>query len=508
MSDKGYGSACAKLGELIDGLGGLCERRGACEPGRLVSGVGSDSRRIGPGFIFVAVCGFTTDGHLHIDSAIEAGAVAIVCETLPAELRDGVCYLRVTESRKALAELSKICYGHASDQLMLIGVTGTNGKTTTARLITSMLNAAGIPAGYIGTGLCRIGDRDMPLERTTPESHDLHALFRQMVDAGCRAAVMEVSSHALILDRVYGLFFRATVFTNLTPEHLDFHKTMVEYAAAKRLLFERLRPDGFGVVNADDPQAAFMVGGLPAERRVCCSLANASSFCDLSRRFRVFVSTSTVEGSTADVTFGDRLATMQIPLPGQYNVMNMLEAFAVGVGLGIDPDAAITGLAGADAVPGRMERIWNADRTRCGVIDYAHTPDALQKALETLRAVTPAGSKLAVVFGCGGNRDRQKRPVMGRIAAELADRVIVTSDNPRNESPEAILDEVEAGMAGRAHLRIADRAEAIRQAVEQLGNGDILLVAGKGHEEYQEIAGRKHYFSDRESLEEYFAKME
>ncbi|ACF12455.1 UDP-N-acetylmuramyl-tripeptide synthetase [Chlorobaculum parvum NCIB 8327] len=507
MSDTGNGSACAKLGELIDGLGGLVDRRGACASDRPVSGVSSDSRQIGPGSIFVAVRGFITDGHLHIDSAIEAGAVAIVCEAYPAELRDGVCYLRVTESRKALAELSKNCYGNASDQLMLIGVTGTNGKTTTARLISSMLNAAGIPAGYIGTGLCRIGNRDIELERTTPEPNGLHALFRQMVDAGCCAAVMEVSSHALVLDRVHGLRFRSAVFTNLTPEHLDFHETMEEYAAAKRLLFSRLTDDGFAVLNADDPQAGFMAAGLPNDYLYCCSLSGNSSLCDSDHRFRAFISASTVEGSTAEVTFGAQSATMQVPLPGEYNVMNMLEAFAVGISLGLDPAKALAGLAESEAVPGRMERIWSADRSRCGVVDYAHTPDALQKALETLRAVTPSGSKLSVVFGCGGNRDRKKRPEMGRIAAELADRVILTSDNPRDENPELILDEVEAGMAGRVHLRISDRAEAIRRAVEGLGTGDILLVAGKGHEEYQEVAGRKHHFSDRETLAACFAEV-
>ncbi|MBN1928457.1 MAG: UDP-N-acetylmuramoyl-L-alanyl-D-glutamate--2,6-diaminopimelate ligase [Chlorobiaceae bacterium] len=506
MSEAMNSGAGARLGELIAGLGGLVGRRGACEADRLVAGVSCDSRKIGPGWMFVAIRGFSTDGHRHIESAIDAGAAAVVCEDWPEELHSGVCYLHVTESRKALAELSKIFYGNASEQLMLIAVTGTNGKTTTARLIASMLNASGISTGYIGTGLCRIGDRAIPLERTTPESDGLHALFRQMADAGCRAAVMEVSSHALVLDRVHGLRFRAAVFTNLTPEHLDFHETMEEYAAAKRLLFDRLTSDGFGVVNADDPQAAFMSEQLPKARRYCCSLSGESRLCDSVRLFQAEISGMSVEGSRAEVTFGDQSVVMQVPLPGEYNVMNMLEAFAVGFGLGIDPATALSGLAGADAVPGRMERIWSADRSRCGVVDYAHTPDALQKALETLRAVTPAGSKLAVVFGCGGNRDRQKRPVMGRIAAELADRVILTSDNPRDESPEAILDEVEAGMAGRAHLRIADRAEAIWQAVAGLGRGDILLVAGKGHEEYQEIAGRKHHFSDRETLEACFGR--
>jgi len=506
MEKSREGAPTVLLDDLVAALGALAERRGESGARAAVTGVTCDSRAVAPGAMFVAVRGFVADGHRFIGAAIEAGAVAVVCEELPAERRDSVAWLVVPNARKALAELSKAFYGNASDELMLIGVTGTNGKTTTARLITSMLNASGIPAGYIGTGLCRIGSRDIPLERTTPESNGLHDLFRQMVDAGCRAAVMEVSSHALVLDRVHGLRFRAAVFTNLTPEHLDFHATMQEYAEAKRLLFDRLDDSGFAVVNADDPQAEFMVGNLPPDRVFCCTTGGGASFCDSAQRFVASISAMSVEGSQAEVAFRGRSMTMEVPLPGEYNVMNMLEAFAVGVGLGIDPETAMRGLATADAVDGRMERIWSRDRSRCAVVDYAHTPDALQKTLEALRAVTPAGSKLAVVFGCGGNRDRQKRPEMGRIAAELADRVILTSDNPRNEDPEAILDEVEAGMAGRAHLRIADRAEAIRRAVEELGEGDILLVAGKGHEEYQEINGVKRHFSDREHLEACFAQ--
>jgi UDP-N-acetylmuramoyl-L-alanyl-D-glutamate--2,6-diaminopimelate ligase len=495
----------ARLDDLVAGLGTLFGFRG--EHGeRSITGVTCDSRAVAPGALFVAVRGFSTDGHRYIDAAVEAGAAAVVCEELPAECRDEVTYLVVPDARKALAELSKAFYGNASDKLMIVGVTGTNGKTTTARLITSMLNASGIPAGYIGTGLCRIGSRDIPLERTTPESNGLHDLFRQMVDAGCKAAVMEVSSHALVLDRVHGLRFRAAIFTNLTPEHLDFHETMEEYAEAKRLLFDCLDDDGFAVVNADDPRASYMIAALPPERVFCCSTGGGASFCDPVQRFDATASAMSVEGTKAEVAFRGRTMAMNVPLPGEYNVMNMLEAFAVGVGLGIDPETALRGLAEADSVAGRMERIWSRDRSRCAVVDYAHTPDALSKALETLRAITPASSKLAVVFGCGGNRDRLKRPEMGRIAAELADRVILTSDNPRDEEPEAILDEVEAGMAGRAYLRIADRAEAIRRAVEGLGKGDILLVAGKGHEAYQEIKGVKRHFSDRERLEECFAQ--
>ncbi|NTW54974.1 MAG: UDP-N-acetylmuramoyl-L-alanyl-D-glutamate--2,6-diaminopimelate ligase [Chlorobaculum sp.] len=505
MEESAKGAPMARLNDLVAGLGTLFGFRGEYGE-RSVTGVTCDSRAVEPGAVFVAVRGFSTDGHRYIDAAVEAGAAAVVCEELPDECSDAVTYLVVPDARKALAELAKVFYGNASDELMIIGVTGTNGKTTTARLITSMLNASGIPAGYIGTGLCRIGSRDIPLERTTPESSGLHALFREMVNAGCRAAVMEVSSHALVLDRVHGLRFRAAAFTNLTPEHLDFHATMEEYAEAKRLIFDRLDDEGFAVVNADDPRASFMVAGLPPERVFCCSTGGGASFCDPAQRFVASISEKSVEGSKAEVSFRDRTMTMNVPLPGAYNVMNMLEAFAVGVGLGIDPETALRGLSNADSVAGRMERIWSADRSCCAIVDYAHTPDALSKALETLRAVTPAGAKLAVVFGCGGNRDRQKRPEMGRIAAELADRVILTSDNPRDEEPEAILDEVEAGMAGRAHLRIADRAEAIRRAVEGLGKGDILLVAGKGHEEYQEIKGVKRRFSDRERLEECFAR--
>ncbi|RXK87774.1 UDP-N-acetylmuramoyl-L-alanyl-D-glutamate--2,6-diaminopimelate ligase [Chlorobaculum sp. 24CR] len=504
MEENRAGAPMVQLDRLVSGLGLLVERRGG-NGAQAVTGVTCHSRAVTPGAVFVAVRGLCADGHCFIDAAIEAGALAVVCEELPAERRDSVTYLVVPDARKALAELSKAFYGNASDELMLIGVTGTNGKTTTARLIASMLNASGIPAGYIGTGLCRIGDRDIELERTTPESNRLHALFRQMADAGCKAAVMEVSSHALVLDRVHGLFFRAAVFTNLTPEHLDFHKTMEEYAEAKRLLFDRLDSEGFAVLNADDPRAKFMTAKLSPERVFCCSTRD-ESFCDPDRRFEAKVSEMSVDGSKAEVAFRGRTMTMDVPLPGAYNVMNMLEAFAIGVGLGIHSATALAGLAAAESVAGRMERIWSRDRSRCAVVDYAHTPDALQKALEALRRVTPADAKLAVVFGCGGNRDRQKRPVMGRIAAELADRVILTSDNPRDENPEAILDEVEAGMVGRAHLRIAARAEAIRRAVAGLGEGDILLVAGKGHEAYQEIEGVKHHFSDRECVEACFAQ--
>ncbi len=276
---------------------------------------------------------------------------------------------------------------------------------------------------------------------------------------------------------------------------------MEGYAAAKQLLFEQLTPDGFAVVNGDDPHAAFMVAGLSPERVFRCSIDGGVAAAG-ERSFSAGIASMDVDGTRATIGFDGERLPATVPLPGVFNVMNLLEAFAVGIGIGIAPSSALSGLASGDTVEGRMERFWSPDRSRCAVVDYAHTPDALQKALEALRAIVPAGAGLTVVFGCGGNRDRLKRPEMGRIAADLADRVLLTSDNPRDEDPEAILDEIEAGMQGRAHLRVSDRAEAIRRAVEGLGDGDILLVAGKGHEKYQEVAGEKHYFSDQDILAE------
>jgi UDP-N-acetylmuramoyl-L-alanyl-D-glutamate--2,6-diaminopimelate ligase/murE/murF fusion protein len=487
------------LNEIERALGGLLDSRGPGPgPSSGVSLLTCDSREAAPGALFVAVRGFRTDGHRHIPSAVASGAAAIICEEYPAECLPTVRYLLVNDARAALADAARVFYGDPAGSLMLIGVTGTNGKTTTSRLITSMLNATGIPAGYIGTGLCRFGGRDIVLDRTTPESHELQALFRQMLDEGCRAVVMEVSSHALVLKRVHGLLFRAAVFTNLTQEHLDFHETMEGYAAAKQLLFGQLTPDGFAVVNGDDPHAGFMVSGLSPERLFRCSIDRGAAAGE--REVSAEIASMDVDGTRVTIGFDGERLPATVPLPGVFNVMNLLEAFAVGLGIGIAPSSALSGLVSGDTVEGRMERFWSPDRTRCAVVDYAHTPDALQKALEALRAIVPAGAGLTVVFGCGGNRDRLKRPEMGRIAADLADRVLITSDNPRDEDPETILDEIEAGMQGRAHLRVSDRAEAIRRAVEGLGDGDILLVAGKGHEKYQEVAGEKHYFSDQDIL--------
>ncbi len=474
---------------------------GEVVPGTVVQHVTIDSREVQPGSLFVAVRGYCTDGHRFIQSAVEGGAAVVICEEFPSDIASSCLYIQVVDARRALARVARLFYGEAGDQLMIIGVTGTNGKTTTARLITAMLNASGIPAGYIGTNLCRIGECDIPLERTTPEAHELHALFALMVEAGCRAAVMEVSSHALVLQRVYGIRFHAALFTNLTREHLDFHATMDEYALAKQQLFDQLTPEGFAVFNSDDSFAMQMASRLASEKIYCCTLQ--SRFSEQVRcryHFAADILQSTLDSSTVAIHFPERVITMEVGLPGSFNVMNVLEAAAIGAGMALSPEEICQSLSAISAVDGRMERVSGDSQGYSVFVDYAHTPDALFKVLEIIRQLKPPDSRLVLVFGCGGNRDRAKRPDMGRIASEGADEIILTSDNPRDEDPEIILDEIERGITGDHYLRICDRAEAITRAVGMLRAGDVLLVAGKGHERYQEIAGEKYPFSDQEHL--------
>jgi UDP-N-acetylmuramyl-tripeptide synthetase len=492
-----------QLEELLKGVPFLA-LAGDTLMGGAIGMITCDSREVIPGSLFVAIKGYCTDGYRFISSAVERGAAAVICEEFPPDIASSCCYIKVSDGRQALAEVARIFNGNASDRLMIIGVTGTNGKTTTAKLITAMLNANGISAGYIGTNLCRIGALDIPLDRTTPEAHGLHALFRQMVDAGCRAVVMEVSSHALVLKRVFGLRFFAALFTNLTMEHLDFHLSMQEYAAAKQQLFDQLSPEGFAVFNSDDPWAAEMAARVAHDKIYCCSIQRESRFqLPCSRFFMADILESTLASSTVALHFPDTVISTQVGLPGVFNVMNVLEAAAIGTGMGLAPEEICRSLSAVSSVEGRMERVGGSGQGWCAFVDYAHTPDALFKALDTLRGLKPEGARLIVVFGCGGNRDRSKRPEMGRIASELADEVIITSDNPRYEEPEVILDEIEQGMTGGHYLRISDRAEAIREGVLMLRAGDVLLVAGKGHEKYQEIAGRKQFFSDQELIKKY-----
>lgn len=489
------------LGVLLGRLD-VSSIEGEVQPGMRIERITSDSRAVTRGALFNAVKGFVTDGHRFIGDAVCKGAAVVVCEELPESPGEECIYIVVPDSRKAMAQIAKAFYRDSSDRLQIIGVTGTNGKTTTARFITAMLNDCGIGTGYIGTGLVLAGEEAIPVERTTPEAEELHRLFLMMVEQGCKAVVMEVSSHALVLQRTYGIVFTGAVFTNLTQDHLDFHHTMEKYAAAKRTLFSNLAPGGFIVINADDPYGEFMAGNQENTRLYCCTVGGKKFTCNRGKEIRAKVIEAGMNRTQVEVEAEGRSYHGIVKLPGLYNVMNMLESFGSGVAMGLQPEKVILSLSSASPVEGRMEMVRGAADDYCAVVDYAHTPDALDKVIGALNALKPKGAELIVVFGCGGNRDRQKRPKMGEIVSQGADRLIITSDNPRDEDPRNIMDHIAKGVSSGSYMRFGDRAEAIRCGVNLMKKGDILLVAGKGHEKYQEIAGVRRYFSDRETAKE------
>jgi UDP-N-acetylmuramoyl-L-alanyl-D-glutamate--2,6-diaminopimelate ligase len=459
-----------------------------------------DSRMVGPGDLFVAMRGTASDGHRFIQAAMRAGAIVVVVDddaALPDALfmHEGILKVVVPDARAALAQLSSNFYGRPADGLTIVGVTGTNGKTTTTHLVRSILEAHGTPTGLIGTIEYRIRGESIPATHTTPESLELNQLLAAMVTQGCAAAVMEVSSHALAMHRVDGIHFRAGVFTNLTQDHLDYHGTMEEYFRAKKRLFDQLGNDAVAVVNADDPSASRLVEGSRS-RVITYGTGDGVDV-------RATGIALTVGGSRCTVSFGGESLDVRSPLTGRFNVANILAACATGFGLGIPAGTVQMGIARVEAVRGRFEQV-PAPRGWTAVIDYAHTPDALENCLRTIRDVMPAGRdhRIITVFGCGGNRDRGKRPIMGRIAATLSDGTVVTSDNPRKEDPEAIIREILAGVGGTHAVRMeADRRKAIRMALADARAGDVVLIAGKGHETYQVVGDTKHHFDDREEVE-------
>ena len=454
-----------------------------------------DSRAVGSGDVFVAVRGQKTDGHAHLRQARDQGATAAVVETVTPGL--DLPQIRVTDSRRALALLAAEETGHPSRELVMIGVTGTNGKTTTTNLIAAELEARGERVGVIGTVGYRFGDQTEPAPHTTPEAPDLARLLRRFRDRGATAVAMEVSSHALALDRTYGVAFDAGVFTNLTQDHLDFHGTMEAYRDAKARLFRvETRGDSSkrftGAVNTDDPEGRWirehgdppMLGfGLEPGAEVT---AEEIRWERSGTRLRI----RSPQGSPS----------VALRLRGAFNVMNALAAFAAGLAVGIPVTAITAGLESVASVPGRLEPV-EAGQPFMVLVDYAHTPDALLRALDAVRATGPR--RLLCVFGCGGDRDRGKRPLMGAVAAEHADEVFLTSDNPRGEDPRAILAEIEAGVRGAAHVHtIVDRTEAIDAAVRASAEGDALLIAGKGHETYQILGTRTIPYDDRKVARE------
>ncbi len=464
---------------------------------REIRGIAAHSQDIGSGFLFVAIRGFTHDGHTFIPDAVARHAVAVVVER-PVDVPAGVTRVVVPDSRLALGLLSSVFYRHPSQALRVIGVTGTNGKGTTAHLIEAVLSAAGLRCGLIGTLGAKVGDQTLTLSRTTPEAPELHALLRQMVDAHFPYAVMEVASHALALHRVAGCRFHAAVFTNLTQDHLDFHKTFDQYRAAKRRLFEMVDPTGVAVVNADDLNSVHM---STASRAPVVTYGIERGADVRAQRIRLHL-----HGSEFEVHTPSGQGPVRLRLQGKFNVFNALAAVAVALSQGVSLDVVIPALERFPGVPGRFEFI-DEGQGFAVVVDYAHTPDGLENVLRA--SAEFVSGRTIVVFGCGGDRDRTKRPIMGRIAAALADAVIVTSDNPRTEEPMAIIADIVGGLpdvkTGSVDARSAhggvqvepDRRSAIYQAIELAHSGDMVLIAGKGHEPYQEVRGVRYPFDDR-----------
>ena len=457
-----------------------------------ISSLCYDSRQVQPGTVFFAIRGARSDGHEYIVEAVRRGAAAVVVENSGRDVPSGVTVIKVDDVRESLAFLAAFFYHRPDLKLKLAGVTGTNGKTTTTYLIKHICKRAVWRCGLIGTVRYEIGDEIVPSSRTTPESLDLQSLLARMRDAGCKAAVMEVSSHAIAQDRVRGLEFDAAVFTNLTQDHLDFHGNLETYFETKASLFthhlaSQNRKRGVAIINIDDRYGAELYSRVSKTMRVITY--GVGSRAD----FRASNFKTELAGTSYQLDAQDRSFLVRLPLIGRFNIYNSLAALATASLLGIQLRAAVLALATAPHVPGRLELV-AAKRNYQVFVDYAHTDDALNNVLRTLRELNP--NRLIVVFGCGGDRDRAKRPLMGRAAEQGSDYAIITSDNPRSENPETILNDVEKGFSGRQYEKIVDRASAIQKAIGMAQPRDIILIAGKGHENYQEFARQKVSFDD------------
>lgn len=456
-----------------------------------ISGISYDTRTIRSGELFVALTGYKTDGHRFLREAVEKGAAAVICHKAPEEPGP---WLIAADTRAALAAVSANWFGRPADALTVIGVTGTNGKTTTTYLLKAMLEGVlGAKVGLMGTNQNMIGEEVIPAHRTTPESWEVQKLLRDMADSGCTHVVMEVSSHALALHRVDGISFKAGIFTNLTRDHLDFHGTMEEYRRVKGLLF---RQTGTAVLNLDDE-----AGRYYASIVTCPALTyseNKDQADVTAKNIRLFPDRVEFEALTTGA-----IARVRLPIPGGFTIYNALGVIACGLALKLPLPQVCASLAEAKGVKGRIEVV-PTPTDYAVIIDYAHTPDALENILTTVRDFTPG--RVICLFGCGGDRDRSKRPVMGAIAAELADLVVLTSDNPRTEDPEAILADIQAGMEGSDTpcMVVPHRREAIRRALDEAKSGDTVVLAGKGHETYQEIGTRRRHLDEREEVAAYF----
>ena len=457
-----------------------------------IKGLTADSRCVCEGWCFFAVRGTRVDGHDYMAQAAAAGAACIVCERMPDDRAQGVCYVVVEESTAAMGAMASAFYGHPSRQLQLVGVTGTNGKTTTATLLYDLVRALGYEAGLVSTVVYRFGQREVEATHTTPDAIRLNAMMREMVDCGCRYCFMECSSIGIDQQRTAGLHFAGGIFTNLTHEHLDYHKDFAHYRDAKQKFFTLLPPEAFAVVNIDDPNGRIMVQNSRA-RVASMSLRTKSDFHCKIVEMQVDSMLLNIDGDEVWVRFS-----------GRFNAANLLAVYAAARMLGHDKSEVLTAMSMLQPVNGRFEFVRAGDGT-VAIIDYAHTPDALENVFDAIDQICPKGCGVTVVCGCGGDRDRVKRPVMADICVRRAGLSVFTSDNPRTEDPEQILHEMtDALLAGKRWLKITDRAEAIRTAVMLSQPRDIILIAGKGHETYQIIGTEKHHFDDREQVRHCF----
>ena len=460
-----------------------------------ITGVNIDSRKIEKGHLFVAIKGTQTDGHRFIPKALELGAVAVLCEDLPEEPNSAVTYVQVTSTEAAVGPVATVFYGEPSQHLKLVGVTGTNGKTTIATLLYNMFRKFGHKCGLLSTVCNYIEGEAIPADHTTPDPIELNKLLHQMVEAGCEYAFMECSSHAIAQQRIGGLKFAGGLFTNLTRDHLDYHKTFENYRDAKKAFFDGLSKEAFAITNADDKNGSVMVQNCKAQVKTYSVQRMAD--------FRARIIECHFEGMYLEIN-GQEVGVQFI---GKFNVSNLLAVYGAAVMLGKKPEDILVVLSTLKSVAGRLEPI-RSEEGVTAVVDYAHTPDALENVLNAIHEVMEGKQgKIITVCGAGGNRDKGKRPLMAQEAVKQSDRVIITSDNPRCEEPQDIINDMLAGLDQKQMKKvvsIVDRKEAIRTAAMMAEKGDVILIAGKGHEDYQEIKGVKHHFDDREVVREIF----
>jgi UDP-N-acetylmuramoyl-L-alanyl-D-glutamate--2,6-diaminopimelate ligase len=458
-----------------------------------------DSRKVKPGCVFVAVKGVATDGHGFIDKAIENGAVAVISETMPASLKEGVVYVQVENSAAAAGYMAHNFFRQPSTVMKVVGVTGTNGKTTIATLLYKLFTSLGYKCGLLSTVENQIGDKTVPATHTTPDAIQLNQLLRQMADEGCTHVFMETSSHAVHQHRVTGLQYAGGIFSNITHDHLDYHKTFDEYIRVKKLFFDSLSSSAFAISNADDKRGAVMLQNTNA-KKYFYSLKTMAEF-----------KGKILENSLSGLVMNVNDQEVHFRLIGEFNAYNLLAVYGAAMCMGEDKQEVLRCLSVLTGAEGRFEYMMSAKERVIAIVDYAHTPDALLNVLATIKKLKKGFETVITVVGCGGDRDRTKRPVMAAAACEHSDRVIFTSDNPRSEDPVQIIRDMEEGLPAaykRKYISIVDRREAIKTAISLAKPEDIVLIAGKGHEKYQDIKGVKHHFDDKEVVKEVFEMLD